>query len=85
MADLLKTSVIAVVLALCFGAAQAQNGPTPRPEDAEKNAFQTPTTGKKDQPSTSEKTGSKDMNPESRLNDSPPANEKVGTTNTPGK
>jgi hypothetical protein len=31
-----------------FGAAYAQNMPTPKPEDGERNAFETPTAGKND-------------------------------------
>ena len=85
MKNLLKIAAIPMALALCLGSAHAQNTPTPKPEDAEKNAFQTPTTGKKDAPDSSRKAGSHDMNPESRLNDNPPAHEKVGTSNTPSK
>jgi hypothetical protein len=80
----LKLAAMSMTLALCFGAARAQQTSTPKPEDAEKNAFQTPTTGKQGAAPASKDTKS-DSNPESRLNDAPPANEKVGTSNTPGK
>ena len=63
----------------------AQNTPTPNAEEAEKNAFQTPTAGK-DAPDKSSggktKEGHPDAAPESRMNDNPPAQEKVGAPNT---
>jgi hypothetical protein len=85
MKNILKLAAIPAALFLCSGPAHAQNTPTPKPEDAEKNAFQTPTTGKKDATDSSGKANSRDMNPEGRLNDNPPAHEKVGTSNTPSK
>ena len=39
-------TVISIVLASSLGPAIAQNKSTPKPEDAEKNAFETPTAGK---------------------------------------
>ena len=84
MKQILKLAAISLTLALSFNAARAQNTPTPKAEDAEKNAFQTPTTGKQDATDSSKQTKS-GKNPESRLNDDPPANEKVGTSNSPQK
>lgn len=84
MKQILKSAAVSMALALCFNAARAQNTPTPKAEDAEKNAFQTPTTGKQDTTDSSKQTKS-GANPESRLNDDPPANEKVGTSNAPPK
>jgi uncharacterized membrane protein len=82
----IKAAAVAAALALSFGAAHAQNTSTPKGEDAEKNAFQTPTTGKTGASSgSSQKGGSRDANPESRLNDNPRPNEKVGTPSNPGK
>jgi hypothetical protein len=43
--QVLKVAAISVALIVNFGAAYAQNMPTPKPEDAERNAFQTPTAG----------------------------------------
>jgi hypothetical protein len=39
-------TVISIVLASSLGPAISQNKSTPKPEDAEKNAFETPTAGK---------------------------------------
>jgi hypothetical protein len=57
MKQMLKLVAILAPLVVNFGAAYAQNMPTPKPEDAERDAFQTPTAGKiapapenKDQP-----------------------------------
>ena len=41
MKQMLKLAAISVALTVNFGAAYAQNAPTPKPEDAERNAFQT--------------------------------------------
>jgi hypothetical protein len=46
MRHALRWTIMSVAVASSFGAAGAQNTPTPNAEDAEKNAFQTPTTGK---------------------------------------
>ena len=46
MRHLLKWTVISVFLASSLGPVIAQNTPTPKAEDAEKNAFETPTAGK---------------------------------------
>jgi hypothetical protein len=45
MKQMLKLAAISVALVVNFGAAHAQNMPAPKPEDAERNAFQTPTAG----------------------------------------
>jgi surface antigen len=42
----LKLAAISVAVIVNLGAAFAQNTPTPKPEDAERNAFETPTAGK---------------------------------------
>jgi hypothetical protein len=86
MKQMLKLAAISVALTVNFGAAYAQNMPTPKPEDAERNAFQTPTVGK-NAPASAEnsKDGHKDANPESRLNDNPPPQERVGAPNTAPK
>jgi hypothetical protein len=84
MKQIIQAATIALALALCINSAAAQNTPTPKPEDAEKNAFQTPTTGKQDATEASKQTKS-GSNPESRLNDEAPAHEKNGTSNTPSK
>ena len=86
MKQMLKLAAISVALTVNFGAAYAQNMPTPKPEDAERNAFQTPTVGKNAPASTeNSKEGHKDANPESRLNDNPPPQERVGAPNTAPK
>jgi hypothetical protein len=76
---------LAIGLTLLSGHVYAQNNATPKPEDAEKNAFQTPTTGKKGATGSSGKANSQQANPESRLNDDPPSHEKVGAPNNSGK
>jgi hypothetical protein len=85
MKQMLKLVAILAPLVVNFGAAYAQNMPTPKPEDAERDAFQTPTAGKiapapenKDQPHPS-------ANPESRMNDNPPPQERVGAPNDGAK
>jgi hypothetical protein len=66
--------------------AYAQNTPTPKPEDAERNAFETPTAGKSAKDSSGEtKDVPKSPNPESRMNDDPPPQDKVGPPNTAPK
>jgi hypothetical protein len=63
-------TVISIVLASGLGPAIAQNKSTPKPEDAEKNAFETPTAGKSATDTLKNtKDQSSDRNPESRLND----------------
>ena len=63
-------TVISIVLASNLGPAIAQNKSTPKPEDAEKNAFETPTAGKSATDTfKNTKDQSSDRNPESRLND----------------
>ena len=72
MKQMLKLAAISVALTVNFGAAYAQNMPTPKPEDAERNAFQTPTVGKNaPAPTKNSKDGRTDANPESRMNDNP--------------
>jgi hypothetical protein len=39
MKQMLKLAAISAVLIVNFGAAHAQNMPTPKPEDAERDAF----------------------------------------------
>jgi hypothetical protein len=86
MKKILKLVGIAVFLTVSFGAACAQNAPTPKPEDAERNAFETPTAGKSAKDSSGEtKDVPKSPNPESRMNDDPPPQEKVGAPNTAPK
>jgi hypothetical protein len=48
MKQMLNLAVLSVTLMVNFGAAYAQNMPTPKPEDGERNAFETPTAGKND-------------------------------------
>lgn len=84
MRQILKIAALFTALAFSIISAAAQNAPTPKPEDAERNAFQTPTTGKQGATDSSKQTKS-GSNPESRLNDEPPAKEKTGTSNAPGK
>jgi hypothetical protein len=45
MKQMLNLAAISVALTVNFGAAYAQNMPTPKPEDAGRSAFQTPTDG----------------------------------------
>jgi hypothetical protein len=86
MRRILKLAAISVALTLNFGTSYAQNMPTPKPEDAEKNAFETPTAGKNVQDAPGDtKAGPKATNPESRMNDDPPPQEKVGAPNTAPK
>jgi hypothetical protein len=86
MKQMLKLAAISVALTVNFGAAHTQNMPTPKPENAERDAFQTPTVGKNaPTPTKSSKDGRTDANPESRLNDSPPPQERVGAPNTAPK
>jgi hypothetical protein len=81
----LKRAAISMAVIVNFGAADAQNMPAPKPEDAERNAFETPTVGK-DAPASQE--NSKDRHPdapESRMNDNPPPQERVGAPNAAPK
>jgi hypothetical protein len=82
-----KFAALSVVPALFLGSAYAQNMPTPKPEDAEKNAFQTPTAGDKGKTDSSDNTrqAHPGANPESRMNDDPPGHEKVGAPNSQAK
>jgi hypothetical protein len=82
----LKWAVISVVLASSLCSAAAQNRPTPKSEDAEKNAFETPTTGRNTSGSSENaQDRAKELNPESRQNDNPPPREKVGAPNASPK
>jgi len=83
MKQILKLAAISVALTVNFGAAYAQNMPTPKPEDAERNAFETPTVGKADPENNKDRYP--DANPESRMNDNPPPQERVGAPNTAPK
>ena len=50
MKQMLNLAAISVALTVNFGAAYAQNMPTQKPEDADRDAFQTPTAGDKNSP-----------------------------------
>jgi hypothetical protein len=66
MKQMLKLAAISVALTVNFGAAYTQNMPSPKPEDAERDAFQTPTVGKNaPAPTENSKEGRTDKNPES--------------------
>ena len=78
MKKMLKLAAISAALTGNFGAAYTQNMPRPKPEDAERDAFQTPTVGKNaPAPAENSKDGRTDKNPESRLNDDPQLREGV--------
>jgi hypothetical protein len=84
----MKQMLVAISMAVILnsGAAHSQNMPTPKAEDAERNAFETPTAGKTAPASHEDnKDRHPDPNPESRLNDDPPPRERVGAPNTPPK
>jgi hypothetical protein len=83
MKQMLKLPAISVALIMNFGAAYAQNTPAPKPEDAERNAFETPTAGKNDP--ENDKDRHPDANPESRMNDNPPPQERGGPPNAAPK
>jgi hypothetical protein len=74
-------AAISMAVIVNCGAAYAQNTPTPKPEDAERNAFETPSTGK-DAAASHEngKDRKPDANPESRMNDAPPPQERPGAS-----
>jgi hypothetical protein len=84
MKQRLKLAAFSVALIVNFGAAYAQNMPSPKPEDAEKDAFQTPTAGKDAAP-VDPKDRHPDRNPESRLNDDRQPPEQGGAPNTAAK
>jgi hypothetical protein len=74
-------AVAMIAITLGVGPAHAQNMPAPKPEDAEKNAFQTPTAGKQgptNPPAKNDPGVRSSGNPEGRMNDNPPAHEKPG-------
>jgi hypothetical protein len=81
MKQMLKLAAISMVLIVNFGAAYAQNMPSPKPEDAERDAFQTPTAGKNVPAPENKNEPHPGANPESRMNDNPPPQEKVGAPN----
>jgi hypothetical protein len=83
MKQMLNLAVLSVTLMVNFGAAYAQNMPTPKPEDGERNAFETPTAGKNAPENNKDR--HPDANPESRMNDNPPPQERVGAPNTAPK
>jgi hypothetical protein len=86
MKQMLKLVAISLALIVNFGAAWAQNTPVPKPEDAERDAFQTPTAGNKNSPApTKDKDRHPDANPESRMNDNPPPQDRAGASNTAPK
>jgi hypothetical protein len=66
--------------------AYAQNPLTPKPEDAERNAFETPTVGSSAKDSSGEtEDGPKSRNPESPMSDDPPPPERGGAPNATPK
>ena len=85
MKQMLKLLAVSVALTVNFGATYAQNKPTPKPEDAERNAFETPTAGKNAPGSSKSNKDGISANPESRMNDNPPPQERVGAPNTSPK
>jgi hypothetical protein len=86
MKQMLKLAAISVALTVNFGTAYTQNMPSPKPEDAERDAFQTPTVGKNaPAPTENSEEGRTDKNPESRLNDDPQLREGVDLPNTAPK
>ena len=86
MKQMLKVAAISVALTVNFGTAYTQNMPSPKPEDAERDAFQTPTVGNNaPAPTENNKEGRTDKNPESRLNDDPQLREGDGAPNTAPK
>jgi hypothetical protein len=78
-------AAILVALIVNCGAVHAQNMPTPKPEDAERDAFQTPTAGKNVPAPENNKEPHPGANPESRMNDNPPPQERVGAPNSAPK
>jgi hypothetical protein len=50
MKQMFKLAAHLAALIVNFGATYAQNMPTQKPEDAERDAFQTPTAGDKNSP-----------------------------------
>ena len=85
MKQMLNLAAISVALIVDFGAAYAQNMPTPKPEDAERDAFQTPTAGKTVPAPENKNEPHPGTNPESRMNDNPPPQERVGAPNAAPK
>jgi hypothetical protein len=80
-----RSAVAAIVMILNVGSASAQtNTPTPKAEDAEKHAFDTPNAGKA-VPSPENKSRQPDANPESRQNDDPPPQDRTGSPNASPK
>ena len=82
---MLKSAAILAALMVNLGAAYAQNTPTPKPEDAERNAFETPTAGKNVPAPENKNEPHPGTNPESRMNDNPPPQERVGAPNAAPK
>jgi hypothetical protein len=66
------TIAIIALLAVVSGSAYAENAPTPKPEDAERNAFQTPTTGKDGPKSVGSEAAKSSTNPEDPSNKAKP-------------
>jgi hypothetical protein len=83
MKQMLKLAAISVALMVNFGAAYAQNTPTPKPEDGERNAFETPTAGK-NHPQNKQRPAPGCQSGESDERESPPQ-ERVGAPNTAPK
>jgi hypothetical protein len=82
---MLKLAAISVAMVMNCGAIYAQNTPTPKPEDAERDAFQTPTAGKNVPAPENKNEAHPGANPESRMNDNPPPQERVGAPNGASK
>jgi hypothetical protein len=85
MKQTLKVAAISAALIMNFAASYAQNMPTPKAEDAERDAFQTPTAGKNAPAPENKNQPHPGANPESRMNDNPPPQERVGAPNDGGK
>jgi hypothetical protein len=81
MKQMLKLAAISVALIVNCGAVYAQNMPTPKAEDAERDAFQTPTAGKIVPAPENKNEPHPGTSPESRMNDHPPPQERVGAPN----
>ena len=82
---ILKLAAISMALGVNFSLAYAQNMPTPKPEDAERDAFQTPTAGKTVPAPENKNEPHPGTSPESRMNDNPPLQQRVGAPNTAPK
>lgn len=84
MKHTLRVTTVFLALNAALAFARAQDTPVPKPDDAENMRFKLRQPGKPDASSGPGQSRS-DANPESRLDDAPPANDKVTPTNRPGK